>query len=180
MKDKIIAKIYAQTFIELAKDSNFEIASELTKVTEVINVSNELENVLFLDVFTTEEKINVFTDVAKKISLNDTLTSAIKYLINEKRISLLPLIYKEVIVIDDYEKGFLRGTIEGNSESISSEHKEKLITAMKKEIGDKKAVLDYKQNSEITAGYKVTVGDLQLDATVDNQLNSFRDSVLER
>jgi F-type H+-transporting ATPase subunit delta len=180
MKDKIIAKIYAQTFIELAKDNNFEIATELTKVTEVINVSNELENVLFLDVFTTEEKINVFSDVAAKISLNSILINAIKYLINEKRIALLPLIYKEVIVIDDYEKGFLRGTIEGNDESISDAHKAKLIAAMKKEIGSKETILEYKQNSEITAGFKVTVGDLQLDATVDNQLNSFRDSVLER
>lgn len=180
MKDKIIAKIYAETFIELAKDANFEIAAELTKVTEVINVSNELENVLFLEVFTTEEKINVFTDVAAKLSLNSVLTNAIKYLINEKRISLLPLIYKEVIVIDDHEKGFLRGTIEGNTETISDDHRAKLIAAMKGEIGDKKAILDYKQNADITAGFKVTVGDLQLDATVDNQLNSFRDSVLER
>jgi F-type H+-transporting ATPase subunit delta len=180
MKDKIIAKIYAETFIELAKDTSFEIATELTKVTEVINVSNELENVLFLDVFTTEEKINVFSDIAAKISLNAVLTNAIKYLINEKRIALLPLIYKEIIVIDDYEKGFLRGTIEGYSESISDAHKAKLINAMKNEIGNKEAILDYKQNPEITAGFKVTVGDYQLDATVDNQLNSFRDSVLER
>jgi F-type H+-transporting ATPase subunit delta len=179
MKDKIIAKIYAETFIELAKEGNFDIAGELTKLTEVINVSNDLENVLFLDVFTTEEKNNVFADVAEKISLNKTLISAVKYLITEKRISLLPLIYKEVIVIDDHEKGFLRGTIEGSAETISEEHKAKLIAAMKNEIGDRKAILDYKKSDDITAGYKVTVGDFQLDATVDNQLRSFRNSVLE-
>ena len=56
MKDKIIAKVYAKTFTELAKDNNVDIAKELTSLQEVINASNDLENVLFLEVFTEEEK----------------------------------------------------------------------------------------------------------------------------
>ena len=99
-------------------------------------------------------------------------------MIGEKRISLLPLIFKEVMVIDDHQKGFIRGTIEGSTESISDAYKEKLVASLKKYIGDKNPILNYEQNSNITAGYKVTVGDFQLDATVDNQLRSFKDSVL--
>lgn len=179
MKDKNIAKVYATTFIELGKENNVNMADELTKLTEVINASNDLENVLFLDVFTVEEKESVFLAIADKISLSPILVSSVKYLINEKRISLLPLITKEVIVIDDDEKGFLKGTIEGAGETISDDFKNKLLSAIKKHLGDVNPVLEYVKNEEITAGYKVTVGDLQLDATVDNQLRSFRDSVLE-
>ncbi len=178
MKDKNIAKVYAATFIELGKENNIDVAKELINLTEVINVSNDLENVLFLDVFTNEEKTSVFNAIAEKISLSKILTSAINYLIAEKRISLLPLITKEVIVIDDAAKGFLKGTIEGAEDSISDEYKNKLIASLKDKLGNVKPVLEYVKNTEITAGYKVTVGDLQVDATVDNQLRSFRDSVL--
>ncbi len=178
MKDASIAKVYANTFIELAAESKIDVAKELTSLTEVINTSNELENVLFLDVFTNEEKIDVFKAIATKINLSEILVSAVNYLINEKRIGLLPLIYKEIIVMDDFKKGFLKGTIEGAGENISDEDKEKLISALKKELGDIKPVLKYEANKNITAGYKVTVGDYQLDATVDNQLKSFKESVL--
>lgn len=178
MKDKTIAKVYAQTFIELGKDNNVDMAKEITSLTEVINASNDLENVLFLDVFTTEEKTSVFTAIAEKVGLSTVLVSGIKYLINEKRISLLPLITKEVIVIDDHEKGFMKGIIEGADEGISDDYKAKLMGILKKELGGLEPSLEYKQNSDITAGYKVTVGDLQIDATVDNQLKSFREAVL--
>ena len=100
MKDKNIAKVYATTFIELGKENDVNIAEQLINLTEVINTSNDLENVLFLDVFTVEEKEEVFTAIADKIKLASILTASIKYLIKEKRISLLPLITKEVIVID--------------------------------------------------------------------------------
>lgn len=178
MKDSNIAKVYANTFIELAISENIDVANELTDLTAVINMSNELENILFLEVFTDEEKISVFSDVSKKIGLSQTIESAVKYLINEKRIGLLPLIYKEVIVQDDAKKGFLRGIIEGSTDDLSGEYRDKLIAAIKKEVGDVNPILSYEKNENITAGYKVTVGDLQLDATVDNQLKSFKESIL--
>lgn len=178
MKDKIIAKVYATTFVEIGKENNINVADEIMRLTEVINSSNDLENVLFLDVFTVEEKESVFAAISEKIKLSRLLSAAIIYLIKEKRISLLPLITKEVIVIDDEEKGFLKGTIEGTEENISEDYKAKLLNELKKHLGSIKPVLEYVKSSDIAAGYKVTVGDLQLDATIDNQLKSFKDSVL--
>lgn len=178
MKNAIIAKIYANSFLELGKENNFNMAEELTKLTETINASNDLENVLFLDVFTDEEKDNVFSAIADKLELNKVTTAAVKYLIAEKRIGTLPLIFKEIIIIDDHEKGFLRGTIEGAADEIGEEYKQKLMDSVKGHLGGKTPVLEYKKNENITAGFKVTVEDLQLDATIDNQLRHFKGSVL--
>jgi F-type H+-transporting ATPase subunit delta len=98
-------------------------------------------------------------------------------LVQEKRIGFLPMIFKNVIVIDDHKKGFLRGTIEGNEDQISDEVKNKLKVYLQKKLG-KEAVLTYLQNDSVSAGYRVTVEDLQLDASLDHQLDNFKESVL--
>lgn len=178
MKEKTIAKVYAQSFLELGKVKNIDVAKEVTNLTELINASNDLENVLFLDVFTTEEKTAVFGDIAKKANISSLIIECVNYLISEKRIGLFPLIFKEIIVIDDAEKGFLRGTIEGASDDISDEYKNQLLSMLKKYIGEKKPVLTYKKSEDMTAGYRVTVDDLQLDASVDNQLKHFKEMII--
>ncbi len=177
MKEKGIAKVYAKSFLELGDSNNIKFADELIALTETINQSNELENVLFLDVFTLEEKKAVFLEIAKKIQLSTLTVEAVKFLIEEKRIGLLPLITKEVVVIDDERKGFLKGTIEGQETEIDPALKLQIETFLKAKLG-KIPSLSYVQNNNVSAGYKVTVNDLQLDASLDNQLNQFKQSIL--
>ena len=177
MKEQTVAKVYAQSLLELGDDKKVNIADELTKLTEVINNSNELENVLFLELFTLEEKRVVFNDVAKKLNLSPITTETINFLIDEKRIGILPLIVKEVIVMDDDRRGFIKGTIEGNAADLDPAFKEKILTFLKQKLG-KTPHLDYVSNKNMTAGYKVTVEDLQLDASLDNQLEQFKQSIL--
>lgn len=177
MKEQSVAKIYAKSFLELGDEKKVKIADEMIKLTEVINKSNDLENVLFLEVFTLEEKKNIFIEIAKKIELSELSTEAIKYLIDEKRIGILPLIIKEIIVIDDERRGFIKGTIEGNAEMMDEALKAKVMSFLKNKLG-REPSLSYVQNNNISAGYKVTVEDLQLDASLDNQLEQFKQSIL--
>lgn len=177
MKEQAVAKVYAKSLLELGDERKVLIADELTKLTEVINKSNELENVMFLDLFTLEEKKTVFTEVAKKLNLSTITTETIKFLIDEKRIGILPLIIKEVIVMDDDRKGFMKGTIEGTDAQIDPAFKAKIESFLKKKFG-REPHLDYVQNNNLSAGYKVTVDDLQLDASLDNQLEKFKQSIL--
>jgi F-type H+-transporting ATPase subunit delta len=177
MKEQSIAKVYAKSLLELGDEKKFKIADEMIALTEVINKSNQLENLLFLDLFTLDEKKAVFTEVAKKLNLSLLTTEAVKYLIDEKRIGLLPLIIKEIVVIDDERKGFLRGTIEGHDVAIDPTFKAKIESFLKNKLG-RDPHLTYVQNQNISAGYKVTVEDLQLDASLDNQLEQFKQSIL--
>lgn len=177
MKEMSVAKVYAKSFLELGDEKNVKLADEMIALTEVINKSNDLENVLFLEVFTLDEKKSIFAEVAKKLNLSQLSSEAIKYLIDENRIGLLPLIIKEIIVIDDERRGFIKGTIEGNGAQLDEALKAKIVTFLKKKIG-REPTLEYVQNNKISAGYKVTVGDLQLDASLDNQLEQFKQSIL--
>lgn len=177
MKEKAVAKVYASSFLAIGDENKINIADELTKLTEVINKVNHLENVLFLDVFTQEEKKAVFSDVAKKLNLSAITTEAVKFLIEEKRVGILPLIFKEIIVIDDERRGFIRGVIEGNPAELDPQVKNKIDAFIKTKLG-KQPHLSYSSNNAISAGYKVTVGDLQLDASLDNQLEQFKQSII--
>ena len=177
MKEKTVAKAYAKAIYELGETSNVNVADELTSLTEVINSNNNLENLLFLDVFTVEEKKSVMDEIFKKMNLSAIVTSFVNFLFEEKRVSLLPMIIKEVIVLDDHKKGFLRGTIEGSADSVD----EATLTKLKSFLNDKLGLspeLNYVKNEKITAGVKVTVGDYQLDASLDKQLNEFKNSII--
>lgn len=177
MREQIIAKAYAQSIIDLAKAENVDVATEMTKFNEVINKNNNLENVLFLDVFTADEKVAVATDIFAKMNLSSIFKRFFMFLIQEQRLPLFPLIFKEVIVIDDHNRGFLRGTIEGAGNDVPADFKQKMQSYLEQKLG-RKCDLDYKQNDKITAGFKVTVEDLQLDASLDNQLNKLRNSII--
>lgn len=177
MKEQIIAKAYAQSIVELSEELKLDLAAELTSLNEAINKANDLETLLFLDVFTAEEKLSVLDVVMTKLGLSAITANFMHFLIQEKRIGLMPMIYKNVIVIDDHKKGFLRGTIEGSEESIPEDVKNKLKSFLQQKLG-REAILEYKKSENVTAGYRVTVEDLQLDASLENQLEKFKESVL--
>lgn len=177
MKEQIIAKAYAQSIVELGVELKLDVVSDLTKLTEVINKNNDLETLLFLDVFSAEEKLGVLNEVMKRLGLSQMVVNFMQYLVQEQRLGLMPMIFKNVIVIDDHNKGFLRGTIEGSEETIPADVKEKLKVYLQAKLG-REPILEYKKSANVTAGYRVTVEDLQLDASLENQLDQFKDSVL--
>lgn len=177
MKEQNVAKAYAKAMIELSEKESIDICKEVTDFSIIINENNHLENLLFLDVFTVEEKQAVVGDVFTKMGVSNLLKNFVFFMIQEKRIGIFPLVFKELTVLDDHKKGFLRGTIEGNETEMPNEIYEKLKSFVSGKIGATPN-LEYKQNDKITAGYKVTVEDLQLDATVDNQLNELKNNIL--
>ena len=177
MKESIVAKAYASSIYKLGDELNIDVTKELTDLTILINENNNLETVMFLDVFTIEEKTAVINDVLSKMDASSLIKNIIGFLLQEKRLGILPLIFKEVTVLDDHKKGFLRGVIEGREEKIPEDIKAQLVSYLKTKVRSE-PVLSYKQNEKLTAGYRVTVEDLQLDATLDNQLNKLKSEIL--
>ena len=177
MKEALVARAYAQSIYQLGEEQNVDVTAEMTKLTEVINENNDLETVMFLDVFTIEEKQAVMNDVLSKLGLSKLVNNVISFLMEEKRLNILPLIFKEMVVLDDHKKGFMRGVIEGREEQMDKAFEEKIFAFLKNKLGTE-PVLTYKKNNNVTAGYRVTVEDLQLDATLDNQLKQLKSEIL--
>lgn len=178
MKNAIVAKTYALAVSDVSKNVKAPIFDEVASFIEMLNTSSVLENVLFLSVFTVEEKINVLKDVFQKTNYSELMNNFLIFLIQEKRIGLLPQIYKELIVIEDAVKGFLKVDIEGSQNDLDKIAQSKIEEYLHKKLNLKSQV-KYKKNENISAGYKVTAGDYLLDATLSTQLNNFKNNFFE-
>jgi F-type H+-transporting ATPase subunit delta len=175
MKNAKISLAYAKALFELGNESGLNVSAEMTEFSELINSSNKLENLLFLDVFTISEREQVLKDIFPKTKLSKLIQNFILYLVFNKRIGLLPEIFKNLVVLEDDKKGFLRGTIESHDATMDKAT-EATIKKFIKENLHREPILTYKQNSKITAGFRVSAGDYLVDATIDNQLEQFKRS----
>ena len=52
MDNSQISKSYASAITQIAEEQKIDLAKEITKFSEVVSSSNDLENLLYLDVFT--------------------------------------------------------------------------------------------------------------------------------
>ena len=91
MKEQVVAKIYAKSITELGEKNRLDVCEELTRLQLCINESNHLENLLFLEVFTIEEKKAVVEELAKRLKLSSIVGGFLSYLVEQRRIGLFPL-----------------------------------------------------------------------------------------
>ena len=177
MNDSKVSRSYALALLEIGSENNIDVKTQLDSFWELIRTSNELESLLFMDVFTVDERVNVLKSIFEKLSVNELIKNFLMFLVENKRIGLLPSIYTFVTLEKDLSDGFITGVVEGNEEKPDSGVIEKLKAHLEKEL-KQIAKLEYKQNKNITAGYKITCGDLQLDATLENQFDRLRKNIL--
>lgn len=178
MKEQDIARVYAKAFVELSAQTKSDLSEEFITFTTLVDSSNDLENLLFLDVFSNEEKSSVVRDLGAKAGFSKAFEESINYLIEEKRINLLPFITNEMSAINDQQNNLLRGVIEGDTEDIPEEYKNKLVGEIKKYFTNKNMQIAYVQKKDITSGYTLTVDSYQIDASVDKQLDRFKNFTL--
>ena len=177
MNNEKVSKAYAMALTQIAEKSGLDIVEELTRFNQLIGNSEQLEALMFLDVFTIEEKLNVLEGIFERTDFSAITHNFIKFLLMERRINVFPLVYKDLVIIDDDKKGFMRGIIEGVEELIDEDVKQRLENFLKKHT-DKRIEFSYQQKKNLSAGYRVTVGDLQLDATLDKQLDKLKNDIL--
>ena len=147
MKEQTSAWPYARALFTLSQKLRFNALRDITVFMEALNQCDNLRNLLFLDIFTIEEKRAVFSDIAKKLSLNETVKKFIDFLLEQKRISLLPVVCKEISVLDGESRGVLKGVLEGNLASVPARDMKNMEKALKGHL-NKVVELTYKQTKK--------------------------------
>ena len=177
MKNEAISKSYALALLEISEESKVDVKKDLDLIWNLIRENSDLESLLFMDVFSVDERKNVMDDIFNKLELSDLTKNFCVFLIENKRFNFFPSIYTSLTMQKDLSDGFITGVVEGSESDPDSDVLEKLKSHIEKEL-KQIAKLEYKQNKNITAGYKITCGDLQLDATLENQFDRLRKDIL--
>ncbi len=173
-KKQLISKVYAKALYQLDRDEN--IIKSFTSFQELINSNGKLEALLFLDIFSIFEKQKVLEDILNMFKISSTLKTFILFLNKERRLGILPLIYKEIIEMDDRKKGFIVGTVESPTGTISDKLQKGILEYLKSDT--KKIKINNVKNKSMIAGCKITVDGLQLDASLKKQLDNFKKQIL--
>ena len=176
MKDAT-SKIYAKAIYQLGQKEGVSVAQEISAVEKMLKREKKLANILLVDVFTIKERMKLVSDLANELKWSNLIKRFLLFLLQEKRFNLFFAIREEIAILDDEEKGQLRGVVEGVGDkfdpSVEKEIQSYLSLALKKKI-----LLEYKQ-TKLCAGFRVTVGDYHIDASLPHQLARFKDSLLE-
>lgn len=177
MKNSTASKVYAKALYQLGSKERVDTAQQLTLVNEALTVHKQLVSILSTEIFTIKERQEIISLLASKLKLHRLTRQFLLFLLQEKRLHLFFSIWQEIIILDDEEKGQIRGIVQGGEGTIDSPAKKKIqsyLTATLK----KKVLLEYKK-SKLSAGFKVTVGDYHIDASLHHQLARFKDGTLE-
>ena len=176
MKSDALGKTYARSVYQLASEEGVALAEELVLMVKAIERHQLLADILYTDTFTAQERGAVVKDLADRLKLSSLLKRFLLFLLQEKRLALFPTIWREIIFLDDCQKNRVRGIVEGSGDSID-ESSLKTIQIFLESSLDKRILLKYRR-AELTVGFRITVGDYHIDASVDHQLNRFKNYAL--
>lgn len=178
MNNQRLTRIYALSIFQLGKELGVDIVDEMIAFNELIRECNDLENLLFLEVFSLDEKHRVLSEVLQlEGKFSPLFCNFLFFLLQERRIGQLLTIYQELVVLDDEQKGFITGVIEGRGEEISPELQNQILDYLRDKL-QLTPKLHYQQNLAITAGYKITAGNYQIDSRLDRQLTRLKEQIL--
>ena len=139
----------------------------------LVESSDSLRRLLLTGPFTPEEQVGVLEVLAPKIPLSKTTAHFLSFLLEQKRASLLPLLFREIPRLEDEALGLVRGELLGAGPE-DQDGAGKDIEAFLEDHLQKKVKLTYKQEATVTAGYRAQVDHLLFDISLDAQLERFQ------
>jgi len=168
------ANRYAKALLDLALEKNQEdvLFSDMQYVSKTIADSSELSLVLNSPVYKIENK-KVVLDSIFSTNTSDLTHKLISLLAENKRISLLPLIAKQYVVLYNEAKGIVKAIVTTAFPLDDTLRNQVMLKANELVIG-KRISLDTKVDERIIGGFILRVGDVQIDASITNKLNTLK------
>jgi len=174
-QSRLIAKRYALAYFDANKDIE-EARNSFIKIYDLV--------ISYLSYFkhpcnpciTSKIKIQILSKIIDN-SLKGTKAEAFfKILIEEKRISLLPVIRSEVEKLYDEKKGIER--IKIYSRFKLSDRELEYIKEAVSGLTDKKLIFEQQIKQDLIGGFQAQIGDFFLDASISGRLKNLTKSLL--
>ncbi len=163
---------YAKALLSLASDKNVAeaINTDMELIANTVAESKDLKDMLYNPVIRASVKKLALLEIFK--NTNKETANLIDTLIANKRISILPNVALSYIKLYEAHKGNEIATVT-TAVPLTDSLKAKVLAKVKALTG-KEAAIENIVDENIIGGFILRVGDVQYNASIENQLNKLK------
>lgn len=173
-----VARRYANALLQLCTDKGTveEVREHLLGLSGLMRESAEFRVVLESPVFELPVRHKALRALADHLRLSVELRNFLLLLADRKRLRVLPQIAEVFDTLADEHLGLLRARVE-TPIALSDAHKRELTELLAKRHG-KEVRLEERIDESILGGFRLIVGSMVHDATIDARLVRLRDTIV--
>ncbi len=174
MKETIVARRYARAFVDTYSDPVVleTLSGDLSSLAELFGESRELASVMGNPSISSNVKSGIIEDLLKKNKASKETAKAVKVILDNGRITELPIIAEECKRLSFEALGKVRVDVVSAMKLTKKDVEE--ISDRLSRITGKTAVVDVSVDPGLLGGIVVKVGSKVYDGSVKNQLMSLK------
>lgn len=168
------ANRYAKALLSLALDRKQEelVHKDMQFVSETIVANSDLQMLLSSPIIKIDDKTKALKSIFNK-GISSLSINLIDLLATNKRIPLLQGIAKQYGVLFNQNKAIEKALVT-TAFPIDENMRVQVLAKAKELAGDKKISLKNKVDENIIGGFILRVGDVQIDASIQNKLSKLK------
>jgi len=173
MSELTVASRYAKSLIDLSEEQNVleAINADMVFFLKTLKENSQLRAVLGNPLISQSKKLSILTEVFGS-KVNHISVSFFKIMINKGRGEILYATAQQFINLYNIKKHITKAVVV-SAAALSDANKQTLLSEVKTAIGGDVS-LEAKVNPELIGGFVLTIGDRQLDTSVQSSLNRIR------
>lgn len=173
-----VSRRYATAILEIGTETGTldALVSEISRVAEAYNSSEELKSALENPLVPYEAKKAILNDLADRLGLSATAKNTLSFLGDRRRMRALPSIAQRLRELADQKKGLLRAEVV-SAAPLSEDYYTKLRAQLERMTG-KQVAIDKREDPSLLAGVVTRIGDTVLDGSLKTRLQQMKSQLL--
>jgi ATP synthase, F1 delta subunit len=174
-----VAKRYASALVGVAKELGRidEVQQELLKVGAEFKNYPALNQVMNSPIVKPTQKKEILKALAPKLSLSPTVVNLLQLMIDQDRLSALPVLV--LIYRDQADEVLGRVRVQVKSATPLGAHEQRLKSVLEKSL-KKEILMEFSVEPQILGGLVVRVKDQVFDASLKRELERLREKIAEQ
>ena len=170
----LVSDRYASALYDLAAEKKLVdlVVEDLSNLKNILKDNKELSLVVKSPLITSNDKLNIFESLLKKINANELTSTFLKVIEKNKRFSSLTSIISQFMNINSQKRGDVLADIT-SADELNDDQKNNITNQLKSILGDKLS-LSFDVDKSIMGGLIVKVGSKMIDTSLANKINKLR------
>ena len=170
----LVSDRYASALYDLAAEKKLvdPVLEDLSNLKNILKDNKELSLVVKSPLITSNDKLNIFESLLKKINANELTSTFLKVIEKNKRFSNLASIITQFMNINSQKRGDVLADIT-SADELNDDQKNNITNQLKSILGDKLS-LSFDVDKNIMGGLIVKVGSKMIDTSLANKINKLK------